>query len=156
MQPFVLKAGRATRRGFVVQGLALLLAASLLPLRASALELSAAEWRSIRELISLQLEALRAGDGARAFLFATPGIQARFRDGETFLAMVRDGYSALLLARYTEFLEGVIVEETVVQPLRLIAPDNTVLVALYTLEKQPDGRWRISGCEIRPSTVQAA
>ena len=43
-----------------------------------------------------------------------------------------------------------------IQPLRLVAPDNTVLVALYTMEKQKDGRWKIAGCVLAPSTVQAA
>ena len=40
--------------------------------------------------------------------------------------------------------------------LRLVAPDNTVLVALYTLERQPDGSWRITSCLLAPSTVRAA
>ena len=48
------------------------------------------------------------------------------------------------------------IEGVVVQPLRLIAPDNTVLVALYTVERQHGGGWRITGCQIAPSTVQAA
>jgi len=43
----------------------------------------------------------------------------------------------------------------VIQPLRLVAPDNTVQVALYTLENLPGG-WRINGCRLAPSAVQAA
>jgi hypothetical protein len=70
--------------------------------------------------------------------------------------MVRDGYAALLVARYAEFLEGAVIDGAVIQPLRLVGPDNSVLVALYTMEKQRDGRWRISGCVLAPSTVQAA
>ena len=70
--------------------------------------------------------------------------------------MVRGAYSPLLVARYTEFLEGAVIDGIVIQPLRLIAPDNTVQVALYTVEKQANGRWRINGCRIAPSTVQAA
>jgi len=44
----------------------------------------------------------------------------------------------------------------VIQPLRLIASDNTVQVALYTMEKQKNGVWKIAGCVLAPSTVQAA
>jgi hypothetical protein len=40
--------------------------------------------------------------------------------------------------------------------LRLIDADNTVRVALYTMEKQANGEWRISSCRIAPSTVRAA
>ena len=46
------------------------------------------------------------------------------------------------------------IDGNVIQPLRLILPDNTVLVALYTMEKEK-GRWHIAGCVLAPSTVQA-
>jgi hypothetical protein len=118
-------------------------------------KLARSEWRAIRKVIMHQLAALRAGDGARAFAYASPGIQAQFGDAASFLLMVRSAYAALLVARYTEFLDGAQVDGMVIQPLRLVAPDNTVLVALYTLEKLPGG-WRINGCRLAPSTVQAA
>lgn len=34
----------------------------------------------------------------------------------------------------------------VVQPLEVVAPDASVVVAYYLMERQPDGTWRISGC----------
>jgi ketosteroid isomerase-like protein len=37
-----------------------------------------------------------------------------------------------------------------------VLPDNTVLVALYQMQKDDDGRWRIAGCLLAPSTVKAA
>jgi len=49
-----------------------------------------------------------------------------------------------------------VIDGVIVQPLRLIGADNTVLVALYTVERQPGSGWRITGCQIAPSTVQAA
>ena len=118
--------------------------------------LAASEWSAIRRTIDDQRKALKAGDARKAFSYAAPGIRAQFRTPETFIAMVRDGYGALLEARYVEFLEGAVIEGAVIQPLRLVAPDNSVLVALYTMEKQKDGRWRIAGCVLAPSTVQAA
>ena len=118
--------------------------------------LPAAEWRAIKKVIGDQRAALKAGDAAKAFAQASPGIRAQFGTPENFIEMVRAAYDALIAARYTEFLEGAVIEGSVIQPLRLIAPDNSVLVALYTMEKQKDGRWRISGCVLAPSTVQAA
>ena len=116
---------------------------------------SAADWSAIKRVISDQLAALRTGDAERAFSFAAEGIRAQFGDAAAFLEMVRNGYSALLTPRYSEFLEGAVIDGAVIQPLRLVAPDNTVRVALYTLQK--DGaRWRIAGCVIAPSTVKAA
>jgi hypothetical protein len=114
-----------------------------------------ADWNAIERVVREQLAALKAGDGEKAFSYASPGIRAQFGDAPTFLAMVRNGYAALLAARYTEFLEGAVIDGRVIQPLRLIAPDNGVVVALYTMEKH-DGRWKISGCMLAPSTVKAA
>jgi hypothetical protein len=118
--------------------------------------LRAAEWTAIKKAIGDQRKALRAGDGATAFAFASPGIRAQFGTPERFLAMVRDAYGALIAARYAEFLEGAVIDGAVIQPLRLVAPDDTVMVALYTMEKQQDGRWKVAGCVLALSKVQAA
>lgn len=119
-------------------------------------ELRASDWKAIQEVIAAQRAALIAGDGGKAFDYATPSLRTQFGDAATFMAMVHLGYQALLTARYTEFLEGAVIEGLVIQPLRLIDADNSVRVALYTLERQPNGAWRISGCRIGASTVQAA
>ena len=146
----------AARRALMARVLASALLGAGWPLVVAAEpNLAKSEWQAIRKVIMRQLAALRAGDGARAFAYASPGIQAQFGDAATFLLMVRSAYAALLVARYTEFLDGAQVDGMVVQPLRLVAPDNTVQVALYTLERLPGG-WRISGCRLAPSTVQAA
>ena len=152
--------------GTLARSLAVALAAILLgaplPVTAGATPTGAdpaladAEWQSIKGTISEQLAALKAGDGPRAFAHAAPSIRQQFGTATDFLAMVRASYGALIAARYTEFLEGAVIDGTVIQPLRLVAPDNSVRVALYTMQKQPDGRWKISGCVLAPSTVQAA
>jgi hypothetical protein len=138
---------------FALAGFALACLAPSAPAAES--KVSKADWQAIKRVISEQLAALKAGKGGKAFGYATPAIQAQFGDAENFMAMVLSSYAPLLDARYTEFLEGAVIDGVIVQPLRLIAPDNTVRVALYTMEKQK-GVWRISGCAIAPSTVQAA
>ena len=144
------------RRLFLARALAVVLAAAVPLARAETAKLAKADWQAIRKVVARQLAALRAGDMERAFAYASPGIQAQFGDAKTFMTMVRSSYSALLVARYTEFLDGAVIDGMVIQPVRLIAPDNTVLVALYTLEKHGKGNWRINGCRLAPSTVQAA
>jgi hypothetical protein len=118
--------------------------------------LHAADWSAIKKVIADQRSALKAGDAAKAFSYATPGIRSEFRDPAIFIGMVRTTYSALLTARYVEFLEGAVIDGAVIQPLRLVDTDNTVRVALYIMEKQDNGAWRIGGCRIAPSMVQAA
>jgi len=116
----------------------------------------ASDWKSIKQVIAAQRAALIAGKGEKAFGYATPAIRAQFGEADIFMAMVQVGYPALLSARYTEFLEGAVIDGLIIQPLRLVDADNSVRVALYTMEKQKNGAWRISGCRIGPSTIQAA
>lgn len=113
------------------------------------------EWAAIRAVVTAQLAALKAGDGVKAMTFAAPGIQAQFGTPENFLRMVRTAYAALLDARHTQFLDGAVIEGATIQPLRLVLNDETVLVALYQMQKDPGGAWRIAGCVLAPSTVQS-
>ena len=118
-----------------------------------------AEWKAIQQVIGDQLKALKAGDGTKAIAYSAPGIRQQFRSPERFLQMVREGYSALLDARSSTFLEGAVIDDEAIQPLQLVLPDNTVVVALYTMIKVRDGQkvvsWRIAGCVIAPSKSQA-
>jgi hypothetical protein len=114
-----------------------------------------AEWSSIQRVIGDQLQALKAGDGTKAMTYSVPGIRQQFRTPERFLRMVREGYGALLEARYSAFLKGAVVDGITIQPLQLVLPDSSVVVALYRMEKQKDGSWRIAGCVLAPSTAQA-
>ena len=117
--------------------------------------LQPAEWTAIKEVIGGQLQALKAGDGTKAMTYSVPGIRQQFRSPERFMRMVRDGYSALLTARDSTFLLGAVVDGMTLQPLQLVLPDSSVVVALYRMEKQKDGAWRIAGCVIAPSKVQS-
>jgi ketosteroid isomerase-like protein len=146
---------RHGRRGFVAALAALALA---LPCIATAQDaaLAEADWREIRRVVADQRAALVAGEGERAFGHASPGIRRQFGDAARFLAMVRSSYADLVDATDTAFVDGAVIDGHVIQPLRLTLPGGTVRVALYTMEKQPDGRWRISGCAIAPSTFRSA
>jgi hypothetical protein len=117
---------------------------------------STSDWTEIKRIIAAQREALVSGDGERAFSFAAPSIRNHFGDVATFMRMVQQSYRALLDARYVEFLDGAVIAGDVVQPLRLVLPDGTVMVAIYGMQRQADGAWRISACVIAPSTVRSA
>jgi hypothetical protein len=38
-----------------------------------------------------------------------------------------------------------------VQSVELVGPDGGHYIALYRMEKQPDGSWKINGCELTES-----
>ncbi len=39
-------------------------------------------------------------------------------------------------------------EGEIVQPVRITLPEGGAVVALYTMERQADGSWRIAGCAL--------
>ncbi len=145
----------AIRRTFVALALALLATVAFAQGGAGPSHPDA-EWEKIRGVVAAQREALVAGDGERAFAIATPALRRQYGSAAAFMRMVRSGYQALVDARYVEFLEGAVIDGSTIQPLRLVMADGAVLVALYTVERQPDGAWRIAGCVIAPSTVKSA
>jgi hypothetical protein len=117
--------------------------------------LPAQDWREIRSAVEAQRAALVAGDAQRAYGYAARGIREQFGDADTFMTMVRAAYGALIDARDAELLDGAVIDGQVIQPLRLVLPDNTVLVALYSMVRERGGAWRINGCVLAPSTLKA-
>lgn len=74
-----------------------------------------------------------------------------FGTPETFLAMVRRGYAPVYRPRAVEFRELAETDGALVQRVVLVGPDGVPEVALYVMERQPDGTWRIAGCFLAKS-----
>ena len=109
---------------------------------------SEADRTAIQQVITAQIAAFGNDDGAAAFGLAAPNIKARFGDGPTFLAMVRQAYPAVFRPR--SFAFGALAPESrfLVQHVELIGPEGREALALYTMEHEPDGSWRIAGCSL--------
>ena len=110
-----------------------------------------ADRAAIQTAIRSQIDAFRRDDGAAAFGFASPGIQQMFGDAGTFMQMVRRGYAPVYRPGAVAFGALVEMEGKPVQRVELTAPDGTRDLALYFMEREPDGTWRIDGCMLVPS-----
>lgn len=109
----------------------------------------------IRSVVKQQLFAIDQNDAEMAFAFASPGVQEAFETSDRFLFMVRRGYNALYKPRHVEFLDMTVVNGEMVQPVRLVAQDGGVEVALYEMQRQEDNQWRINGCDLAKSDLTA-
>ncbi|GAB4353594.1 MAG: DUF4864 domain-containing protein [Kiloniellaceae bacterium] len=112
---------------------------------------SAAAQQAIVGTISAQLEAFQRDDGVRAFSYATPALRQLFRTPENFMAMVRGGYQPVYRPRSVEFLDARVIDGQTAQAVRFVGPDGRTVIALYTMERQPDGSWRIAAVRLIPS-----
>ena len=120
----------------------------LLPGGARSDDVPAPEREAIRAMISGQLEAFRRDDGAAAYSFATPAIQGMFPSVDQFMAMVRSNYGPVYHPRAVTFGDLFSSPDGFVQKVYLTGPGGQNWLALYSLERQPDGSWKISGCTL--------
>ena len=102
-----------------------------------------------RATVERQIEAFRRDDAATAYAQAAPAIQNMFPSPDTFLAMVREGYAAVYRARrYSVDRIEEAGDDGFALGVTLQDEAGTDWAALYSLERQPDGAWRISGCRL--------
>lgn len=136
-----------TRRLLLALVGALALLAALLPLRAQSV--SDAEAAEFQRIITSQLNAFSADDGVAAYGFAAPNIQRLFPTPEVFMSMVQKGYAPVY--RRQSYAFGRIGNEMGGQPTQhvtIIDANGKAWTALYAMERQPDGSWKISGCSL--------
>ena len=108
--------------------------------------LPATEKRAIRTVIESQMNAFRSDDGERAFGYASPYVRGLFRTPDNFMSMVRNGYQPVYRPRDVRFGDLVDIDTTLVQKVYVTGPDGRQVLALYVMEQQADGTWRINGC----------
>lgn len=102
---------------------------------------------AVRGTIERQIEAFRRDDGEAAYAFAAPGIRQLFPTVERFMSMVREGYRPVYRPRSVAFgATEATAEGGLRQSVEIRDEDGMDWVALYTLEKDADGAWKITGC----------
>ena len=121
-------------------------------LLSSAAHAGDAEVKAAQGTIEAQLKAFQSGDGELAYSYAAPGIKLIFPSVETFMGMVESGYQPVRNPQNFAFGKA---EEmgagSIAQLVLITGPDGKEYEALYTLELQPDGVYRITGVSLRAS-----
>ncbi|MBE7185449.1 MAG: DUF4864 domain-containing protein [Methylobacterium mesophilicum] len=123
----------------------------------SAVHAGEAEVKAAQGTIEQQFDAFRAGDGVRAFSFAAPTIQNIFRSPDVFMNMVTNGYAPIRNPKQFSF--GAAEEAasgTIAQRVMVTGPDGKEYEALYQLQRQSDGVFRIIGVSLRAANTIGA
>ena len=99
-------------------------------------------------VISAQEQAFGRDDAAAAYSYAAPAIQERFPGADIFMSMVRDTYTPVYRHKSFEFGESQIEGDWVAQRVHIVDANGEMWEALYTLEREPDGSLKITGCTL--------
>lgn len=108
------------------------------------------ESTAFKAVVAAQADAFRRDDWTAAFGYASPSIQAQFGSAERFRQMVLGAYTAVARPRVFEFEPAATIGGRPTQPVFVVGPDGIAQRALYFMERQPDGSWRIDGCVLLP------
>ena len=99
-------------------------------------------------VIRSQEQAFGRDDAAAAYSHAAPAIQQIFPQPDIFMAMVRGSYAPVYRHRSFEFGEAKVADGGIAQRIHIVDDDGVAWEALYTLERQPDGSLKITGCSL--------
>jgi hypothetical protein len=95
-----------------------------------------------QSVIRAQEQAFGRDDPAVAYSHAAPAIQGIFPDVESFMAMVRNSYAPVYRHKSFEFGEARFADGKIAQRVHILDAHGVP----YTLEVQPDGSLKITGC----------
>ena len=101
-----------------------------------------------KSVISAQEQAFGRDDAAAAFSYAAPAIRERFPGADIFMSMVRNAYTPVYRHRSFEFGEATVEGDWIAQRVHITDANGEIWEALYTLEREPDGSLKITGCTL--------
>ncbi len=130
--------------------IACLLLAPAFALRAADDPVGDADRRAVRAVVEAQLKALAAERAVEAFSYATPAIRSQFGDAAHFIAMVHMSYPMLINPAAVSFFQPAWRDGMVIQGVQFRDADGRLWRAVYQLQRQQDGQFRIGGCAVAP------
>jgi hypothetical protein len=135
------------RRVFAV--ITLLAAVALSPnLTANAVPLPNDDARSIQAAIRGQLHALAQDDAEAAFALSTPSIRSQMGSPENFLRVIKEDYSPMYRHLVVIFSAPENLGDSIIQIVRLTDRESRVWMAIYSMQRDSVGSWKIDGCQL--------
>lgn len=133
----------------------LLIAAAALAAPASRAQPPADEGvrHAIHSVIQSQLAAFAAENAPAAFAATTPAVrQSTYGGADRFLELVRQVYPMIYHHAQADFLEVELKGSEAFQLVRVVDEAGRVWHAMFILERQPDGSWRIGACSVNETS----
>ena len=101
-----------------------------------------------QNVIRAQEQAFSRDDAAAAYSHAAPEIRQIFPQADIFLQMVQQAYPPVYRHKSFEFGEARAAARPIAQRLHIVDANGETWEAMDTLEQQPDGSLKITGCSL--------
>ena len=110
--------------------------------------LSSKDEKAVQAVVQSQLAAFAKDDGDKAFSYATPELRKSFGSSKAFMAMVKTGYPVVYRPASVVFLKPESSDVDAIQRVQMQDSGGGAWLAVYSLQRQKDKSWRISGCVV--------
>ena len=101
-----------------------------------------------QNVIRAQEQAFGRNDAAAAYSHAAPEIKQLFPEADIFMQMVQQAYTPVYRHKSFEFGEARAAGGRIAQRVHIVDDNGEAWEAMYTLEQQPDGSLKITGCSL--------
>ena len=118
----------------------------LMPVQAEML--SVKDEKAVQAVVQSQLAAFATDDASKAFSYATPELRKAIGSPAAFMAMVKNSYPVVYRPASVAFLKAEGSGDDIVQKVQMLDASGTSYLAVYSLKRQKDKTWRISGCTV--------
>lgn len=115
---------------------------------AQAEALSAKDQKAVQAVVQSQLAAFAKDDADKAFSYAAPELRKTIGSSSAFMAMVKKSYPVVYRPASVAFLKPEGADDDVVQRVQMLDASGASWLAVYSLQRQKDKTWRISGCVV--------
>ena len=119
---------------------------TLIPVHARAL--SAKDEKAVQAVVQSQLAAFARDDADKAFSYAAPELRKTIGNASAFMAMVKNSYPVVYRPASVAFLRLESSGDDVIQRVQMLDASGAFYLAVYSLQRQKDKTWRISGCAV--------
>jgi hypothetical protein len=99
-------------------------------------------------VIRAQEQAFSRNDAIAAYSHAAPEIKQLFPEADIFMKMVQQAYTPVYRHKSFEFGEARAADGRIAQRVHIVDDNGEAWEAMYTLEQQPDGSLKITGCSL--------
>ncbi len=125
------------------------------PAQSLAADLDQSEMAAIQGVVQLQINALAKDDADSAFALTTADTRNRLGTADNFLRLIKEQYDPVYRHRLALFSVPQVVNGKTYQVVRLTDLNSHVWVAIYLMNKDTDGAWKIDGCQLLETTTIA-
>lgn len=126
----------------------LLLGLGWLPTAGAATTFNAADEKSVRSVIQAQLAAFARDDAVAAFSYAAPNVRKAMGSPAVFLKLVQNDYPVVYRHASVAFLKPEGQANSAIQRVQMDDASGDSWLATYTLQRQKNNSWLITGCSV--------